>query len=115
MKRHHLIGLLALHAVFVASTPAVADVVINEILFRPGVGYPEITDREFIELYNADAAPANVSGWRFTRGVTFTFPANTTIPAGGYLVVAANLPSFQAAHPGVTNALGNWVGTLSNT
>jgi hypothetical protein len=50
-------------------------------------------------------ASIDVSGWvlkQFTSSQTFTIPAGTTIPAGGYLVVGrdATLSEFQAAHPG---------------
>ena len=40
--------------------------------------------------------------------------ANTLLPAGGYLVVAASATTFHTKHPGVANYLGNWVGSLSN-
>ena len=33
-------------------------------------------------------------GWRFTDGIDFTFPLNTTIPANGYLIVARNPLAF---------------------
>ena len=33
---------------------------------------------------------------------------------GSYLVVAANVASFQAEYPGVTNVIGGWTGTLAN-
>jgi hypothetical protein len=56
----------------------------------------------------------NVSGWQFTSGVNFTFPAATTIPAGGRLVVAANAAAFVAKYPGVTNYVAGWTGQLSN-
>ena len=91
-----------------------ADVVINEINFRPA-GIPENTKGEFIELRNTGTASVNIGGWQFTKGVTFTFAAGTTIPAGGYLVVAADRPTFLTQHPCVSNVVGNWSGSLSNT
>ena len=57
----------------------------------------------------------DVSGWAFTSGVSFTFPAATTIPAGGRLVVAANATDFTAKYPGVTNFVAGWTGRLSNS
>src|SRR5205085_6407015 len=112
MKQHWLTGLAALLTSLAIERPAVGDVVINEIMFQRA-GIPENTAAEFIELYNPDANPVDLSGWKFTAGVTFTIAGGTTIPAGGYLVVAANLPTFQAAYPGVTNVVGGWLGTLS--
>jgi hypothetical protein len=49
-----------------------------------------------------------------TRGVNFTFP-NTTLAAGGYVVVAAHLPSFVAKYPTVANVIGGWTGRLGNS
>ncbi len=67
---------------------------------------------EFIELYNPFGTPVNIGGWHFTKGVDYTFPANTMIPANGYLVIAQEPATIQALY-GVT-ALGPWVGGLSS-
>ncbi|MHC1768018.1 MAG: lamin tail domain-containing protein [Verrucomicrobiia bacterium] len=112
-----------------APLPAHAQtVVINEILFHPGVGrpgevgyLPEDTRKEFIELLNLESAPLNLHGWRFEKGVSFVFPP-VTIEAGGFLVVAADpdVAWFKAAYgaqfPGVNAAqvIGGWNGKLSN-
>ncbi len=85
-------------------------IVINEIMFQPP---SKLTNDEWIELRNLDSAPINLNGWRITKGVEFTFP-NVTIPAGGYLVVAANNAAFQAKYPGVTNFVGPWTDNLAN-
>jgi hypothetical protein len=89
------------------------SVVINEIMFNP------MSDNdldEFVELHNRSAAPVNVSGWRFTDGINFTFPPNTTIPAHGYLVVARNVNRLLTNYPGLNaaNAIGNFSGNLAN-
>jgi hypothetical protein len=86
-------------------------IVINEIFFHPST---ERIDQEWFELHNVDTVSVNLTGWRITQGVDFTFP-NVSIPAGGYLVVAANVEAFQAKYPGVTNVVGGWLGQLSNT
>jgi hypothetical protein len=91
------------------------DVVINEILYRPGTGLPENTSFEFVELLNTSSKPADVSGWRFSKGVTFTFPAGCTIPAGGFLVVRASPVTFRVLIPDVANEVGGWTGQLSNS
>jgi hypothetical protein len=69
---------------------ASAAPLINEIMYRPGTGYPENTALEFIEIHNPDAATVDLSGWAITKGVDYTFPAGTTLAAGGYLVVVAS-------------------------
>ena len=64
--------------------------VISEIMFHPP-GAPEPEAREWLELYNLPGTgSADVSGWRFTKGITFTLPPGTVIGEGGVLVVAAN-------------------------
>src|SRR4030095_3048964 len=107
-------GLVLIAFGLFASLPAPAAVTINEILYQPA-GIPENPAKEFIELYNPGPAPGDGSGWKFTKGVDFTFPNGTTIPPNGYQVVAANLSTFQTTYPGVTNVIGGWTGSLSNT
>ena len=87
------------------------QVVLNEIMFNPQGAN---ADEEYVELLNLGASSVNLTGWRVTRGVDFTFPV-VSIPAGGYLVVAANPAAFQAKYPGVGNVVGGWMGRLSNS
>ena len=86
-------------------------VVINEIMFNPRSGQ---SAHEWIELQNVSSDLINVAGWRFTRGVQFTFP-NVSIPAGGYLVVASDPVAFQTNYPAVANYVGGWTGRLANS
>ena len=82
---------------------------INEIFYNP----PRNTmAAEFVELYNPFGASVDVGGWRFDRGIEFTFPAGTSIPANGYLVVAQDPATILALY-GV-NALGPWSGGLDS-
>src|SRR2546423_425941 len=87
-------------------------VVINEIMFHAAPSVPEDDRLEWIELYNKSTSAVSLSGWRLTKGINFTF-TNSTLSAGGYLVVAANVGAFTARNPGITNVVGNWVGVLS--
>ena len=86
-------------------------VLINEIMFNPPGGRPQ---DEWIELRNISSSPINLAGWRFTRGVNFTFP-NVSISGGGYLVVAADAAAFQASHPDIVGVIGGWTGQLGNS
>ena len=74
------------------SPSAGARVVINEILYHPPAGLEEL---QFIELYNSGEEEANVGGWAFTRGIQFKFPADTLIPANGFLVLCRNPARFK--------------------
>ncbi len=65
-------------------------IVINEVMIDP-VAVPDSAG-EYVELFNSGAAAVDVSGWalRDDNVNAFVLPGGTTIPAGGYLVVAAS-------------------------
>ena len=75
--------------------PRVGPVVVNEIRYHPAPGY-----EEFIELKNITGGPVKLydpnyptNMWRI-KGVGFTFPPNTEIPANGFLLLAASDPAL---------------------
>jgi hypothetical protein len=86
-------------------------VIINEIMYNP----PGTTGdtEEFIEITNTGTFQLNLTGWQFTKGVNFTFPNGTVLPAGGYLVIPANAATFHVKYPAVTAYLDPGWGTLS--
>jgi hypothetical protein len=113
---------LCLHVLFVlllfSAMRALAAPVINEIMFRPGTGYPENTNLEFIEIHNPDTTAVDLSGWAITSGADYTFASGTTLPAGGFIVVAANPTTLKAASASAAAAtvVGPWKtgATLAN-
>lgn len=77
-----------------ASLPP-SSVVINEIAYhaRPvyadpaqGVAFAE-NPSEWIELHNHGLTVVDLSGWRLSDGVDYSFPNGTTMEPGGFLVV----------------------------
>lgn len=110
-------GILTSPATTVSITVAAGstDIVINEILFRPGTTFPENPLREYVELYNRGTTSVNIGGWQFTSGISYTIPAGRVLAPNSYLVVASNVAAFQANFPAVTNVIGGWTGTLSNS
>lgn len=71
---------------------ALSDVVINEIHYNPPDDDLESgAFREFVELYNQGSARIDLSGYYFDDGIRFTFPDNTWIEAGSYIVIAKDL------------------------
>ena len=80
------------------------QVVINEIMYHPA---SQSDDEEWVELHNRGTNTVNLTGWQLSRGADFIFPS-INLPAGGYLVVAANVATFNAAYPGVPNVVGGW-------
>jgi len=69
-------------------------VVINEIHYNPDI---ETELVEFVELYNAGVVDANISGWYFSNGISYTFPQGTILPVDGHIVVAED--PMLAYHP----------------
>lgn len=107
--------LFAATALAVVTTGS-ASPVINEIMFHPQGAPAEDPAQEWIELYNNGPMTLGMSGWTISKGVTFTFPEGTTLAPGAYLVVAADVAVFQAAHAGFSGQLvGGWTGRLSNS
>ena len=103
---------IAASLIYVVLAPsAAAQVVLSEVMYDPIGG----NTNEFVELHNAGTNAVDVGGWRFTDGITYTFPTPTEMDAGAYLVVAVNRAAFAALYPDVTNlAPGVYSGQLSN-
>ena len=88
-----------------------SPVVFSEIMWKPA---PRTDGRnlEFLELYNSNPWFQDISGYQITcADMNYTFPANTQIPGGGYLVVAAATGDIQAVY-GITNVMGPYIGSL---
>ncbi|MBN2473626.1 MAG: lamin tail domain-containing protein [Pirellulales bacterium] len=92
------------------SAPRVGSVIINEIHYDPDVKTQPV---EYVELYNAGSQDVDLSGWYFSAGISYTFPPQTTLPVGGYVVVAEN-PTAVRNKFGISLPLGPFGGSLSN-
>ncbi len=73
-----------------AVTAPAERVVINEIHFDP----PEKKPLEFIELHNSTTQEISLAGWTLEK---FTFAITSSIPAGGFVVVARDPAAFAKA------------------
>lgn len=89
--------------------PVIPAMVINEIMCNP---MSEQDNAQFIELYNNSGGSVNLGGWKLRGEVEFDIPAGTTIPANGYLVIAANKAWLQTVY-GSATIVGDWSGNLS--
>jgi regulation of enolase protein 1 (concanavalin A-like superfamily) len=93
--------------VYNGSLPSPAgQIVINEIMSNPA-----IARSQYVELYNASAFTYDLSGWQF-KGLGYTFPQGSTIAPNGYLVLAADRPSFAAAYGATVPVFDVFGGTL---
>lgn len=77
-------------------TAAIGEVVINELMTNNvTMGMNEYGQyQDWIELYNTTSSPLGLFGLylsdNFSNPIKFAFPANTIIPANGYLIVWAD-------------------------
>jgi hypothetical protein len=96
------------------AAPWVGPVAINEIMYD---AISTLADDQYVELYNWSPTNVNISGWRFTDGISYNFPSNTILAAGGYVVVAKNYTNLLAKYPQLNsgNTYGNYSGSLSGS
>ena len=87
-----------------------STVVFHELMYNP-VGSDET--REWIELHNQMAVDMDLSGWTLQGGVSFRFPEGTTVPGGGYVLVAKD-PAAMAPQAGAAAVFGPFAGQLNN-
>ena len=106
-------GAFALGLLLATIPTARADtaVVINEIMYHPATNEPAM---EWVELYNQLAVDVDISDWSIAGGISYTFPSNTIVRGGGFVVVSVS-PSTLNAVLGKTNVLGPFLGRLSNS
>ncbi len=88
-------------------------ITISEIMFKPA-DRPDGRNTEFIELYNSNPWPEDVSGYRLSGQVDYVLPAATTIPSQGFLVVAANPADLQFVY-GLATVFGPYTNSLKTS
>ena len=69
-----------------------AGVIINEVMYHAP---DDLDELQYIELHNPDQAAVDLSGWAFTKGISFKFPAGSRIEPNGYVVVCRNEALFK--------------------
>ncbi len=70
---------------------------------------------EFLELYNSNPWPEDISRWRLDGDVQFMFPPGTTIPGQKYVVIAAVPTDVQAVYALTTNIFGPYTNSLKTS
>jgi hypothetical protein len=98
----HSFGLLVATLLPASSARAL---IITEIMYHP----EEVDDRpfEWIEIYNENADPLDLSGYSICNGVALNIPPGTWLEARSFLVLCADSANVTAKH-GITNVLGDW-------
>lgn len=95
------------------SPPFAHALVINEIMYNPISGDD---DDEFIEVYNRSTNRQDLTQWKLTGGVDFTFPNGTIVEPRSYFVIARNRTHLFRNYPNINPAIvaGDYNGVLSN-
>lgn len=86
-----------------------AEVILNELHYDPD---NKIEPAEFVEIHNTGTGAVDIGNWSLEGAVDYTFPPGTSLPAGGYVVVAED-PATVLSKYGTT-AFGPWLGQLNN-
>jgi len=110
------------------ATRADQRVLLSEIHYHPveraafdsnGVPLLDLSDdvHEFVELHNSGTTDVNLAGWSLAGGIGFDFPADASVAAGGFVVIAKD-PARLAAIPqyalSTNQILGPYSGQLGN-
>ena len=91
-----------------------SPIAFSEIMWKPA---PRTDGKnlEYLELYNSNPWLQDISDYQITcADMNYTFPPGTTIPGGGYLVVAAAPADIESVY-GITNVMGPYNGSLKHS
>jgi len=96
--------------------PLLDNLRITEVMYQPAAP-ANSSDYEYIELQNIGNVTLDLSGVRFTNGISHTFPPGTTLAPGAFLVAVNDRSSFLSRYPGSTGfmAAGGFNGSFDNT
>ena len=102
-------------ATYVVQTP---PLVITELMYHPAEPPPGDAAKdadafEYLELLNRGAAPLNLSGFTFTRGIEYTF-GNVVVGAGQRVVLAKDLLAYGSRYSAGGQVVGPYGGQLDN-
>jgi hypothetical protein len=80
---------------FLVITSNYSDIKVTEIQYHPlGENLIDDSGFEFIELKNTGISTLDMGGLKFTDGIEYTFPAETQLGAGEFIVLASNSNNF---------------------
>ena len=104
----------ALVAVFERAADAVAGVIVNEVNYNSP---PDLPAADWVELHNPTAVEVPLGGYELRDGGdnAYVLPAGTSLPAGGYLVVARDPAAFRGVHDTVDALVGGFAFGFKNS
>jgi len=89
-----------------------SGLIISEIMYHP-VSQTNGADLEFIELFNTEPVDYDISGYRLSGEVNYTFPKGTKLTSRSFLVVAKDPAAIQSFY-GISSVFGPFTNKLSN-
>jgi regulation of enolase protein 1 (concanavalin A-like superfamily) len=89
------------------------SLVISEIHYQPPPRNDDL-DLEFVELFNAQLVPEDISGYSLAGRIQYTFPPGTILPAGAFLVVAKNPDHIRSVYP-IQSVIGPYQQSLRHS
>ena len=105
------IALFSLIALAPIKSNAIDSIVVfNEINYHPAENNHLL---EFIEIYNQNSVNVDLTGWKLTGGVDYSFNKNTIIEGGSYMVIALDPETIKEVS-GLAQVLGPYEGRLDN-
>lgn len=86
---------------FSQGSTSTSPITINEINYNSLEGS---SSGDWVELYNPNSVNVNISGWYLqdNSGGYFSFPANTVMTPGSYLVIVEDGANFNSIFPNIT-------------
>ncbi|MFT4548999.1 MAG: hypothetical protein ACI9MB_002969, partial [Verrucomicrobiales bacterium] len=98
--------------------------VVSEMMYNPSsptaaeidAGHDDSEDFEFLELLNTGSGLLDLSGLRFTEGITFDFTGSavTTLVAGGRVVIVEDPDAFEFRYGAGLPVAGRYIGKLKD-
>ncbi len=98
------------------------SLVISEIMYHPADTLGTINTNalgfvtnslEFVEIFNTRGEFQDLSGFQLGGNISYTFPAGTVIPGGGFVVVARSPADLESVY-GITGVRGPFTNNLPN-
>ena len=88
-------------------------ILITQVYYDAYLGEP---DGEWFELFNPTSHAVDLDGWKVGDNTNnWSFPQNTSIQNGSYLVIAHDLVTFQTRYPDCAPHIADFTRPLSNT
>ena len=88
------------------------DVRFTELHYNPASQQGSDSNYEFLELTNADSVAVNLAGWSLSEGLDFTFPEDSWLQPGDFVVVT----TAPTTYAGLGYPVFDWgTGGLNNS